>query len=308
MAEQTVRQSERRFRSLIENGSDIITIIGGDGRIRYNSPSVRRVLGFEPEELAGEPLLRRIHEQDREAVSTKFEEVLANPGAAIALECRHLNESGEWRFLEASAMNLLGDSAVAGIVVNIRDITDRKTAEEHMLASLREKEVLLKEIHHRVKNNLQVITSLLNLQSRGIKDEDSREMFKDSQARVKSMALIHEKLYRSDDLARIDFADYVRSLVNYLTQSFRDGVTRVDIVHNVDNIHLSVDMAVPCGLIINELVSNSLKHAFGERSAGTIVIEFHSHNDSEMLLLVSDNGRGLPPDLNFRQTESLGLR
>lgn len=188
-----------------------------------------------------------------------------------------------------------------------RNIAKRKQAEEQIKASLKEKEVLLKEIHHRIKNNLQVISSLLNLQSGYIIDKDAIEMFKESQNRVKSMALIHEKLYQSKDLARIDFAEYIRNLTNYLFRSYGVTSNRIKLKKNVDDVFLGLDTAIPCGLIINELVSNSLKHAFPDGKEGEIHICLFLDND-KFTLIVRDNGVGFPKDLDFRNTESLGLQ
>ncbi len=174
--------------------------------------------------------------------------------------------------------------------------------------SLEEKEVLLKEIHHRVKNNLQVISSLLYLQSTNIKDRQTLKMFQDSQSRVRSMALVHERLYQSQDLARINFAEYVRSLANYLFRSYSVNTNVIQLRVNVEDVFLGVDTAIPCGLIINELVSNSLKHAFSDDRAGEVRIELHSDDDSQYILVVSDNGIGFPQDLDFQDTGSLGLQ
>ena len=188
------------------------------------------------------------------------------------------------------------------------EITARKQAEEQIRASLREKEVLLKEIHHRVKNNLQVISSLLYLQSKKIKDKQTFEILQDSQNRVRSMALVHERLYQSKDLARVDFAEYARNLASYIFRSHGVNANVIKLKIKVDDVFLGIDMAVPCGLILNELVSNSLKHAFPGGREGEIRIELRSDDDGQFTLMVSDNGVGIPKDLDFRNTESLGLQ
>ena len=174
--------------------------------------------------------------------------------------------------------------------------------------SLEEKEVLLKEIHHRVKNNLQIITSLLSLQSGKISDEYLLNEFKDCESRVKSMALIHEKLYRSSDLSRIDIGAYVESLTKYLIHSFNIDLTRINLELVVDPIFLNVDKAVPCGLIINELVSNSLKYAFPGESKGTILIKLERKDDNQLSLIVSDNGIGMSNNFDIKNMNSLGLQ
>ncbi len=184
----------------------------------------------------------------------------------------------------------------------------RQQAEEQIKASLQEKEVLLKEIHHRVKNNMQIISSLLSLQANYLKDNRALEIFKVSQNRIETMALIHEKLYQSKDLARIDFADYVHELVVDLFSAYAVHSNGITLNINVEELFLSIDAAIPCGLIVNELVLNSLKYAFPAGRAGEICIELHSVTDNKLALIVSDNGVGFPKDLDFQNTTSLGLR
>ncbi|MCD1295578.1 hypothetical protein CUJ83_11265 [Methanocella sp. CWC-04] len=189
-----------------------------------------------------------------------------------------------------------------------KEILEHKADEEKIKASLKEKEVLLKEIHHRVKNNLQIVSSLLNLQSSNIKDKHYQDMFRESQNRIRSMALIHEKLYQSKDLARVDFAEYLRSLTTYLSHSYRSEASGISIVTNIDEVSLNIDSAIPWGLIINELVSNSYKHAFPDGRRGEICVEFHSNGNCQYVLKVRDDGIGLPESLDIYNTTSLGLQ
>lgn len=209
---------------------------------------------------------------------------------------------GDIRFDEADKNLLQFVSTQIGIAI------ERKQNEEQIKASLKEKEVLLKEIHHRVKNNLQIISSLLNLQTNQISDERALEMFRDSQNRVRTMALIHEKLYRSMDLARINFAEYVQNLAKALYRSYSKNLALIEMEVNVEEVLLDIDTAIPCGLIITELVSNSLKHAFPDGSKGRVGIRLNSVADNRMNLTVYDNGVGLPPSLQFEHTDSLGLQ
>lgn len=169
------------------------------------------------------------------------------------------------------------------------------------MASLEEKEVLLKEIHHRVKDNLQIISSLFDLQSGETTDETVLEMFRECRNRVRSMAMIHERLYSAEDLARIDAAQYLSTLTNDLAHSY--GLTSRHV-----KLRLDVDKAIPCGLIVNELVSNALKYAFQSEDDGEIVVQLEPVEDSGLELKVRDNGVGFPSDINFRNTSSLGLR
>ncbi len=183
-----------------------------------------------------------------------------------------------------------------------------RQSESSLSTSLKEKEALLKEVHHRVKNNIQIISSLLHLQANHISDNMALEIINDSRNRVQSMALIHDKLYRSKDLTNIDFASYVRDLTSYLQHSFVLSESLIDISIDIDEIYMSVDTAIPLGLIINELFTNSLKHAFPDARKGEIVISSHKTNERELSLIVADNGVGFPKNLSFPNTQSLGLQ
>ena len=186
-------------------------------------------------------------------------------------------------------------------------IEDRKVAEERITASLHEKEVLLKEVNHRVKNNLQLISSLLNLQSRTLDDEAALAALTESQGRVRSMALLHQQLYESPDLARIDFGEYLVNLASSVLSTYEVRGDSITLRVESDQIRLGIDKAIPCGLIINELITNVLKYAFVGRDGGEIRIECRRHDDG-LTLIVSDDGVGLPPGLDIYETETLGLQ
>ena len=189
----------------------------------------------------------------------------------------------------------------------VRTEYPQKDKNENIESSLKEKEVLLKEIHHRVKNNLQIISSLLNLQSAYIKDKASIEIFKESQNRVRSMALIHEKLYQSKDMSQIDFSGYVSELISNLFSSYSLNSSMITLHQEINNIMLGIDLAINLGLIINELVSNSFKHAYPEGSKGNLYISMKK-KDKQYELIIEDDGIGFPKHIDYKQTESLGLQ
>jgi PAS domain S-box-containing protein len=188
------------------------------------------------------------------------------------------------------------------------ELSDRKTAQIQIKASLEEKELLLKEVHHRVKNNLQVISSIFSLQSSYIEEPRILSILRDSQNRIASMALIHEKLYHSETLAKIDFDDYIESLTANLFACYNISPQKIRLQLEIENVSLNLDTAIPCGLLLNELVSNSLKHAFPSEASGTIFIEFSANNNQQLNLIVRDTGRGFPEGLEYKKTNSLGLR
>ena len=184
----------------------------------------------------------------------------------------------------------------------------RRQAEEQLKASLQEKELLLQEIHHRVKNNLQIISSLLNLQAEDLNDNQAIEIFKNTQNRISSIALIHEKLYQSKDLARINFADYIQDLANSLFSAYGVNPNTINLKVEVEDILLGIDTAIPCGLIINELILNSMKYAFPSGRQGEISVKFYAMTHNKLVLSISDNGIGLPKDLDLENISSLGLK
>lgn len=189
-----------------------------------------------------------------------------------------------------------------------QEVVTRQRAEQDIKLSLKEKEVLLKEIHHRVKNNLQIITSLLNLQSAQIKDPEASVLFRESQARVRSMALIHEKLYQSKDLARIDFDSYVRDLMVYLFRSYAANSDQIHLHIETNNMFLEIDTAIPCGLIVSELVTNTIKYAFPNGRRGDLYIALGPEDDGHLTLSVKDTGVGFAEGFDWRESDSLGLQ
>jgi PAS domain S-box-containing protein len=184
----------------------------------------------------------------------------------------------------------------------------RKRSEAQIRAQLEEKDVLLKEVHHRVKNNMQVISSLLNLQSRHVNDPGVLEMFRESQRRIRSMALVHERLYQSSDLSRVEFSQYLRNLATHLFHSYQADSSRIRLRIDAEQVCLNINTAIPCGLIVNELVSNALKHAFPEGRAGELRIDLRRMAGDGYALEVRDDGVGFPVGLDFRKTETLGMQ
>ena len=213
------------------------------------------------------------------------------------------------RIFDVRMFPILDDNgSVTMVVQHLRDISDIKIAEERIRSSLQEKEVLLKEIHHRVKNNMQIISSILNLQSRYIRDKKDTEIFKESQNRVRAMALVHEKLYQSSDLANIDFSLYINEFTSYLFYSYNIDPERITLRVNVEDISFSIDVAIPLAQIINEVISNSIKHAFPGNRKGMIFIMLYKEPDGTYVLLIQDNGIGFPDELDTKKAETLGLQ
>jgi PAS domain S-box-containing protein len=435
LVEEALRASEKRFRTLIENSSDALALISSSGTMLYISPSTSRIFGISSEERLGNNAFERVHPDDLPYIKSQFARLLKHPGESMIVQVRTLHGDGTWHWTEAMGGNLLKEPSVRAIVVNFRDITARKQAEEalresvekyktltehlnvgvyrntpgplgkfieanpaivrmfgydskeeflaihvadlyqnpsdresfskkvikdgfvkneelklkkkdgtsfvgsassvavsdesgrvkyfdgiidditerkraenQIKASLAEKEVLLREIHHRVKNNMQIISSLLNLQAGYIKEKDDLKMIKDSQSRIRSMALIHEQLYKSQDFSRINFPDYVQRLAVHLFQFNQVDPNLIQLKMSLEDAFLDIQTAIPCGLILNELITNSLKHAFPQGRRGEVGLGLHPSKDRTYQMIVRDTGVGISPDVDVRDPKSFGLQ
>ncbi|MFQ5687443.1 MAG: PAS domain S-box protein, partial [Candidatus Scalindua sp.] len=300
-AEADLQKSEERYRAVFEQAASSNVVVDGDtGEIVEFNTHAHENLGYTRKEF-----------EDLKIVDIDIIEKIIKNGSDI-FETKHRGKDGKIHnmIINAKRLSIPGLNFIS---TQWNDITGRKEAEEQIKKSLREKEVLLKEIHHRIKNNMQIVSSLLNLQSESVDDENTRQILRKSQNRVKSMALVHEKLYQTEDLSSIDFADYTRSLTARLFHSFVDKTNRVQLKIDMSEVYLDVNKAIPCGLIINEIVSNSIKHAFPDSATGVDKNKFegkgvikvsmrkNTASKSEIVeLVVSDNGIGLSEGLDFR--------
>ncbi len=313
LAKNALEQSELKFRNLVETTNDWVWEVDENAVYTYASPKVLDILGYSPDEILEKTPLDFMSDEEAERVKKIFGVIAISQQPFELLENTNIHKDGHHVVLETSGVPVFDAAGVfRGYRGMDRNITGRKLAENKIKASLKEKEVLLKEIHHRAKNNMQVISSLLNMQSEKVKGHEYATMFHESRNRIQSMALVHEKLYQSKDLTNIDFKDYIRSLVNGLFMFYGVNPGTINIGIDVMEVNLPIDTAIPCGLIINELVSNSLKYAFPNNRKGKITISFKEtdsqSNRNEYNLIISDNGIGLPDNAIGNQSKSLGLQ
>ncbi|WP_321507462.1 PAS domain S-box protein [uncultured Methanoregula sp.] len=325
--DEALRDSEQKFRDIFNNTTDAIHIHeiredGIPGRFTDVNDISCRMLGYTREELLNMTPLDIATEYHNPPIATIFES--QRMLGVARFETEHRTKDGRAIPVEVNThvVTIQGRKLMLGVV---RDITERKKAEallkhfneeleqdvkirtEELNASLDEKVMLLREVHHRVKNNLQIIISLVNLQMRQIDDERLKQVMAETQNRVKAMSLVHEKLYQSGDIAHISLADYTRFMATQLLNFYGVNSRRVKVTIDIGTIMLDINTAIPLGLIINELISNALKHAFPGNTQGMLSVSARDEGDL-VHLTIQDDGKGLPPDLDWRTAESLGLR
>jgi len=305
--EREVKDIEERQRRLLRESFDGV-IIHSEGKILSINQKGAEILGAKsPEEIVERPIIHIVHPDYHEIIKNRIKKMKSEGSSVPLMEQKFLKLDGEVIDVEVVATVYKHNNRL-GVYAVFRDITARKKAEKRLIKSLEEKEVMLREIHHRVKNNLQVISSLLNLQSQHLRNEYDMEVFKESQNRVKSMAMIHERLYQTQDFAHINIAEHIRNLVLGLFSSYHVDQSSVKLNTNIQDLKLGIDTAIPLSLIINELVTNSIKHAFPEGQTGEINIELIKTDEKTYKLTISDNGIGIPEDLELQKTGTLGLQ
>ena len=306
-AEEKLRESEERFRQIFEEGPNGMAIVGGDYRYIQANAAFCGMLGYTEAELASLTFKDVTHPDHVKQDEASIERLLRGDIQVFRTEKRYIRKDQQvvWGSTVATVIRDKQGRALYYLVM-VQDITDRKRTEEAIRASLEEKTVLLKEVHHRVKNNLQIVVSLLNLQAVRVKNPAALDTLQETGNRVRSMALLHETLYRSQNLAHVNFASYIESICNHLFYSYGPKSARVKLERHMEEVSIDLDQAVACGLIINELVSNALKHAFPEGRAGRITVELQTTAQDQVRLRVADDGAGLPAQLDIRQTETLG--
>lgn len=301
----TEKNLELEKLSLVASRTDnSVLIADASGEIEWVNDGFVRMIGITKEAVIGKKLAEinvysNINSEMHEAITSKHSRIFQSnvtlaPTKSIWLSSTLTPIYGE-------------DNQLKKIVVVDTDFTANKNMQNQIEASLKEKDVLLKEIHHRVKNNLQIIISLLNLQSGYIKDEYTLKAVQDGQNRVRSMALVHEKFYQAEELTEINFGEYVSKLCQYLYQSYGDKTDRITLEVSGDHVGLDMDTAMPCGLLVNEVVSNAYKYAFPGNATGVISINLKRAN-KKVVITMSDTGVGLPPSIDVEKTESLGMQ
>lgn len=308
-AEEELKLSEERHRAIYDQAFIGIARIAKMGRFLLVNQRLSDMIGYSPEELYRKTFYELVLESEVESSLQSWDDLLSGKITNFSKEQTYVRNDG--RHINANVtVSLVRDANDAPnyFVAVFEDITERRENDKKLQDSLREKEVLLKEVHHRVKNNMQVISSILNLQSSYIDDEKALSILRESQDRIKSMSFVHESLYQSDTLSEVNFAEYIRNIATNLYHSYGRPKGGIDLRFDLEPVFINLDTSIPCGLVINELVSNALKYAFEGREKGTIGIHLSRLSEKHLRLRVEDNGVGLPENFDVETADSLGLQ
>jgi len=290
LARQALRDSEERFRTLAESASMAILVYSGENLI-YVNKAAQQLTGFSEAELLSQRFWDIVHPDFKELIRQRGQDRLKGKPVPKHHEFKIICKDGSERWIDFSSGQIIWKKEPAAIGTAV-DITERKEAEHELKRLLKEKEVLLKEIHHRVKNNLQLISSMLSIQSEQFHDQKIQTACDETRARIRSIALIHESLYKSRNYSKVNFAVYLKNLTQQLFRTYRRPELELEV--KVSKVHLPMDLAIPCGLVVNELITNALKHAFPERRAGKISVSFQRAPSRNLELVVADDGSGFP--------------
>ncbi|HEB02953.1 MAG TPA: PAS domain S-box protein, partial [Nitrospirae bacterium] len=323
-AEEELRKNQERLlnaQQVAKLGFWDLNLVTGE---LYWSDEIYRIIGAEPQEFVPsyEKFIELVHPDDLEFVQKNVDSAIKD-NVPYDIDFREILSSGEVVYINAQGEVTRDENdKPIRFMGTMLDITERKQAEEEkqrqiinlekadksIKASLKEKEFLLKEIHHRVKNNMAVISSLLSLQSRYVKDPVDKGLFLESQNRIKSMALIHDRLYQSEDFINVNFKEYVKDLSNNLFVVYDVNPDNITLQMNIEDVRIGLDNAVPCGLILNELITNSLKHAFKDTAGGELMVEIKKYDQDKIQMVVSDNGCGIPDNIDLETADTMGMR
>ncbi len=296
--------TQELFEKVFDSIPDAITIINQDHKVIRVNKSMANSMGMEPEDFIGKSCYEVVHGTSC-PINTCPHAMLLHDNQEHSSEVHEENLGGFFMITTTPLYD--DDGKVMGSVHVARDITERKIMEEQLEQALEDKDILMKEIHHRVKNNLMIMASLLNMQSRYIEDEVARDIFKDSQSRAKTMALIHEKLYQSKELKKLDVQDYMESLARDIYRVYIKDPHRIQLKIDVEPHMLDINTVIPLGLILNELLTNTFKYAFPGEAEGSVEVRFSKKENITFLLEVTDDGVGLHSDFHAKKTDSLGM-
>lgn len=306
--EDVLMKTQKYFHLLMENSNEIVTILADDGTILFKNNAVKDVLGYEPVELIGSNEYYLIHRENKTELSGYLENCnKANTPSSFEHRCRHKN--GNWKTLKSTITSVKDENRNSiCFILHSHDISDKKILEDELRKSIFEKDMLIQELHHRVRNNMQIVLSILSLQSCRVDESKYHSYFEESRHRIYAMALVHEKLYQSENMTEVDFLQYLVELINNLFKSYDINREQIRLRLDVKEIYFGIVEAVPCAMIFNELILNSIKHAFPDGRSGEIQVSIIRNHKGQNEIIVKDDGIGLPGDFDILTSKTLGMQ
>ena len=308
-AEAKFKESEKKYRELVELAETGIIIDDKDGNIVYANKHLAKIFGYDSiKEVKKLTIYDYVHPDDREKVINYHQRRISGKKAPSRYEFKGIRKDGKAIYLEVSVSPIVTEKGIIGTRSYIWDITDRKKMENTLEKALKEKSIMLQEIHHRVKNNMQIIISLMRIQARRAKHKEIKEHLRALQDRVFSMAHVHEYFYRHPELDKINIASYIKGIVDHLCFMRNKSEKEIKVNLDLEEIHLDLNKAVPFGILLNEIITNILKHAFPGKKKGELSIRLYRDGNKKIRLYVADNGNGIPEHVDLNNPETMGLQ
>jgi PAS domain S-box-containing protein len=308
-AERKLKESEKRYRELVELADAGIIIDDKYGHVVYANKRLAQILGYKSnKELKKLTIYDYIHPDDREKVLNYHQRRVLGKRAPQLYEFKGIRKDGKTIYLEVAVSPIMTEKEIIGTRSYIWDITDRKKMEKTLKKALNEKSIMLQEIHHRVKNNMQIIISLMRIQARKAKHKETKDCLQALQNRVYSMSLIHDHFYQKPDLDKINIASYVKQLIDHLFFIYNKKQKQIQVNLDLEEIYLDLNKAIPFGMLVNEVISNVLKHAFPGRKKGELSLRIYRDGNKNIRLLVNDTGVGLPKEVDIENPSTMGLQ
>ncbi len=304
-ARQKLELNEQRFKALVQEASDLVAVIDLMGRFKYVSPTSEVVLGIKSEDAADKSFFSFIHPDDRELIAGEIKKLPTLKRYELP-PIRFQDASGRWRWLSAVVTNMLNEPAISGFVVNAHDISGRIKDQIRIKNSLEEKEILLSEIHHRVKNNLAIVSGILQLQALDEENEEVIDKLSDSISRVQAIATIHELLYQTRDFSKLAFSGVLANLISGIEKTMK-GTKEIQVTYPKVDYQLSMFQAIPAALILNEVITNAYKHAFKDKYGGNIKVQTEMEGE-KVRIVIEDDGVGMPKSVQPAEASSMGMR
>ncbi len=304
--EEALRASELMMRTMVSNISDVIAIVNPEGFITYKSENITAIFGWAPDELVGLHYTATVHPDDLGLVTETFHRLMADTRAPLSVEYRYKLKNGSYSMIHLSASNLCDDPSIRGILVNYRDISRQKADEKRIRELLSEKDLLLKEVHHRIKNNMNTVMSLISLQAENLGESPASAALKDARSRIGTMMLLYDRLYRSENLDETPVDDYLLALISDILAVYPHGPA-IEVRTQIGRFNLSVAKMSALGIIVNELVTNAMKHAFGPATGGVLSVSASLEN-RRVTVVVEDNGPGMPASCDPGTSRGFGMQ